>query len=116
MQDPEVAEDDLSSQSELRSYPQINSAVDSINNKIYELRRDVDSMMVLHYLILGYADGKLNEDEVARLRKKFENANAENIRKFCSLIEDMTTKEGELISITRMVEELESGRWSVDET
>ncbi len=106
-----MGEPEIDQQSELRSYPQINSAIDSINDKIYELRKDVDSMMVLDHLILGYADGKLNEDEVARLKAQFDQASEDKIRKFCSLIKEIESHNSKCLTITAMIEELDEGRW-----
>lgn len=96
-------------QGEIRNYQQLNGAIDNLSTKIRELRQDMNSVLVLHHLILGYQDGKLNEEEISRLYDEFSDLSADRIDKLVDFLTNDNNKE--LLSMKQMIDRLEEGRW-----
>lgn len=99
-------------QTDMRDYDEINEAIDNINMKVLELEEKIDTVAVFYYTVMAYFSGKLTEEEVRRIKDKFENASAEDVSKFLQAFEIMQERDKEISSVVDMLEQLDAGRWN----
>jgi len=99
-------------QTDFRGFVELNDAVDSINMKLLDLEKKVDTVGVFYFTILAYLSGRLTKEEVKRVKERFSKASSEDVSKFLEAFNIMQERDGEIKSIVDMLESLEDDRWS----
>jgi len=104
--------EDEEQQTDYRDFVELNEAIDSLNMKVLELEKKIDTIGVFYYTILAYFSGKLSKEEVKRVKGRFGEASSEDVSKFLRAFDIMMEKDEDARSIVDMLEELEENRWN----
>lgn len=98
----------MSEEANPRDHVQMNKAIDNMEDKILEIRRELASVKFLYSLILGIESRKINKSEAQRLYEKVNpNVDPELLDRLSS---NMLDSSSSVNSVVQMIEELEENR------